>query len=163
MTPVFGRYVPVAAPKTEAGWDQVKADRLAADPCPDAADPGSVNAWVNEQVNYQLDPNDWQTPAQTLAALSGDCKDYAVLKRAILLAKGFAEESMFLVVGMDMQANAQHAVMWTSAGVMDNFKDALLSPDDLEAVFEPVFALSEKQSFFYEMLQPAPPSAEGGD
>jgi predicted transglutaminase-like cysteine proteinase len=161
MKPDFGRYVPIAAPKTEAGWDAVKAHRLGADPCPAAADAAAVNAWVNDQVDYLLDPNIWQAPSQTLACRTGDCKDYAVLKRAILLAKGFAEESLFLVVGMDMEANEQHAVMWTADGVMDNMKDDLLSPVDLEEVFEPVFALSEKQSFFYEVsLAPLP---TGGD
>jgi predicted transglutaminase-like cysteine proteinase len=162
MKPDFGSYVPIAGPMTEAGWDRVKADRLDADPCPNAADAAAVNVWVNNEVNYQLDPNAWQTPAQTLATLSGDCKDYAVLKRAILLSKGVPEETLFLVVGIDMQSGGQHAVIWTSDGVMDNFKGALLSPDDLQAVFEPVFALSEKQSFFYEMLQPAPSAADGG-
>jgi predicted transglutaminase-like cysteine proteinase len=149
MNPDFGRYVPLQAHRAEPGWDTVKTDRLAEDPCPAAADAAAVNAWVNQQVNYLLDPAEWQTPSETLAKLTGDCKDYAVLKRAILLAKGFAEDELFLVVGQDMVMDEEHAVMWTADGVMDNMKDDLLSPDDLETVFTPQFAFCEEESFVY--------------
>jgi predicted transglutaminase-like cysteine proteinase len=149
MTPDFARYVPIPAHKAEAGWDSVKTDRLDEDPCPEAVDAAAVNAWVNQQVDYLLDPASWQTPSETLGKLTGDCKDYAVLKRAILLAKGFAEDELFLVVGQDTVMNELHAVMWTSDGVMDNFKDDLLSPDDLEKVFTPEFAFREGESFIY--------------
>jgi predicted transglutaminase-like cysteine proteinase len=160
MTPDFGRYAPLPAHKAEPGWDGVKTDRLAADPCPQAADAAAVNAWVNQQVTYVLDPANWRTPSQTLAKLTGDCKDYAVLKRAILLAKGFAEDELFLVVGQDLVMNELHAVMWTADGVMDDMKDDLLSPDDLQSVFTPEFAFREGQSFVYGVRPqpPAPPS-----
>ena len=159
MTPDFGRYVPLPAHKAEAGWDSVKGHRLAHDPCPNEADAAAVNAWVNQQVTYLLDPASWQTPAETLAKRTGDCKDYAVLKRAILLAKGLPEDELFLVIGQDMVMRELHAVMWTSGGVMDDMKDDLLSPDDLEEVFEPEFAFREGQSFVYGLRAPLPPPA----
>lgn len=166
MTPDFGSYVPFPSHTAEPGWEGVKADRLPEDPCPGCADAQAVNVWVNQQVRYLLDPASWQTPAETLARLTGDCKDYAVLKRAILLAKGFAEDELFLVVGQDMVMNEQHAVMWTADGVMDNFKDALLSPDDLLTVFLPEYAFREDQSYFYGLRpappEPAPPTADAG-
>jgi hypothetical protein len=50
------------------------------------------NADINQRIIYTPEPDSgdaWQTPAQTLAILHGDCEDYAILKYATLLRPGY--------------------------------------------------------------------------
>jgi predicted transglutaminase-like cysteine proteinase len=66
------------------------------------ADLGAWNAHVNATVHYLAEPpgvDIWQTPAFTVAQLTGDCEDYAILKYALLMASGVPEQRLRIVVG----------------------------------------------------------------
>lgn len=152
VLPNLGRYVPLPVTHANRFWDAVKGLRLDSDPCPDLVAPAAVDAWVNARINYELDPSQWKPPAETLQSGVGDCKDYAVLKRAILLAKGWLEGELFLVTGKDLVKGVEHAVLWTGAGVMDILADpfgGLSDPAELAEVFTPDFAYTEAQAFLY--------------
>jgi len=92
---------------------------------------GNLNRWLE----YRLEDK-WQSPAETLKLRSGDCKDYATLKYATLLAWGESEDNLAIVIGeiRHMPENEPHAFCcWKSAGqwkVLDNNFPQLIKPED---------------------------------
>lgn len=78
------------------------------------ADIGAWNAHVNAAIRYQAEApgvDIWQTPAVTLARLTGDCEDFAILKYALLAASGLSEQRLRIVVGQikSIAGNQDHA------------------------------------------------------
>src|SRR5258708_31828212 len=52
----------------------------------------AFNADINQRIVYAPEPDSgdaWQTPAQTLTILHGDCEDYAILKYATCFKPGY--------------------------------------------------------------------------
>jgi predicted transglutaminase-like cysteine proteinase len=79
---------------------------------------GAFNADINQRIVYTPEPDRgdaWQTPAQTLAILHGDCEDYAILKYATLLRAGLSADSLRIVIGeiKSIAGNQPHA--WCAA------------------------------------------------
>lgn len=76
-----------------------------------------VNDFVNGKVRYKDDiPGEeiWQTANETLQLGTGDCEDYAILKKQILLNNGYAEDQLTILVGhyRDKKGKAiQHSVL----------------------------------------------------
>lgn len=128
----------------EGKWDAVKAERIA-DPTVGQPDPPrSVNAWVNRHVAYAADPRDrWQGPAETLRLGTGDCEDYAILKRAILLARGWPANRLALVVGHDLARRQGHALLWADGLALDCLADDPIPLADLAGLFVPQWAFGE--------------------
>jgi predicted transglutaminase-like cysteine proteinase len=101
-----------------AKWRGVRT-QLACGPLRDAAlspgaDIGAWNAHVNAAIRYQAEApgvDVWQTPAVTLAQLTGDCEDFAILKYALLAASGVSEPCLRIVVGQikSIAGNQDHA------------------------------------------------------
>ena len=65
--------------------------------------------YVTDPVNYGV-PDYWATPIQFLNK-DGDCEDYAIIKFMSLRALGFDNDQMRVVVLLDMNLNAGHAVL----------------------------------------------------
>lgn len=99
-----------------------------------------LNRRVNRAIKYKLSAS-WQSPEETLALGSGDCKDYATLKRRLLLERGVPAEDLKIIVGR--LAGLGHAWLAVYLGdgwlVLDNNFDQLIRPDDY-INFEPAFA-----------------------
>lgn len=80
----------------------------------------AFNADINQRIIYTPEPDRvdaWQTPAQTLAILHGDCEDYAILKYATLLRAGLSAASLRIVIGeiISITGNEPHA--WCAAHI----------------------------------------------
>ncbi len=80
----------------------------------------------------------WQSPARTWNIRTGDCKDYATLKYAVLRAAGVPEEDLAVVsgdlnVGL-MNTSPQHAFTLVRLDgswlVMDSKFDRMILPKD---------------------------------
>jgi len=125
----------------EAKWEAVKAERIP-DPTTDQPNPPlSVNAWVNRAIAYAADPRDhWQGPIETLRRKTGDCEDYAILKRAILIARGWPASRLALVVGDDLIRRQAHALLWADGQLWDSLSDHPIMPAELAGDFIPHFA-----------------------
>jgi len=84
---------------------------------------------VNRAVNAAIRPQLRATQVWELGARQGDCKDYAMNKRAALLARGFPAGALRLAIGHTAGGEG-HAVLVvrTSAGdfVLDNLTDRIL-------------------------------------
>jgi len=85
----------------------------------------SVNRSVNASIRPQLRP----TQVWELGARVGDCKDYAMNKRAALIARGFPAGALRLAIGYTARGEG-HAVLVvrTSQGdlVLDNLTAQIL-------------------------------------
>lgn len=113
--------------------------RVAAEPALDA-DLGKPQAWrllqrVNGWVNANIEPvtdmdhhgvaDRWSYPDDG----KGDCEDYVLLKRRMLINAGFPRQSLLITVVRDDQ-NEGHAVLTVKSSigeiVLDNKRDAIL-------------------------------------
>lgn len=99
---------------------------------------------INRQVNASVVPvTDFELYGQeemwTYPNRYGDCEDYALLKRLMLIQHGWAPESLLMTVVWDENGDG-HAVLTvtTSAGdlVLDNKRDEILRWQSTGYVFE---------------------------
>lgn len=67
----------------------------------------SYAQWIDQNVDYRRDQGalDWARPETTLQRGYGDCKDYAMLNRAVLTAMGF-EVKVYTVQFSDQSLHA---------------------------------------------------------
>lgn len=77
--------------------------------------------WVNRAVNLAIRPMSdwaqygyaqyWASPLQTLGSEAGDCKDYAIVKFAILRELGIDQDDLRLVIVYDNSRQTEHEVV----------------------------------------------------
>ncbi|HUI21017.1 MAG TPA: transglutaminase-like cysteine peptidase [Methylocella sp.] len=93
-----------------------------------------VNTWVNAHVKSVSDMDHWGVIDQWDYPTDGkgDCEDYALFKRKILLLEGFPRQALLMTVAKDAH-NEGHAVLTvkTDAGefILDNLNDEVKSWD----------------------------------
>lgn len=138
FTDLFG-WTAVAIGYTHPQWDRVRG--CAAPAVEGIATPHQVDAWVNEFLTYAPDAADhWQTPAETLERGRGDCEDFAILKRAMLLAAGYRGDVMFVIVH-DLISRRDHAILVADGLVLDCFNSRSLPVDQVRD-YSPIMAFS---------------------
>ena len=87
-----------------------------------------INSAVNAEITPATDRDMWGAEERWDFPSSGrgDCEDYVLLKRARLMAEGFARESLLITVVTDLQGDG-HAVLTvkTDRGdyILDNMND----------------------------------------
>src|SRR5271165_2013854 len=87
-----------------------------------------VNAWVNRSVEAVSDMDHWGVVDRWDYPMDGkgDCEDYALLKRKMLIERGFPRQALLITVVRDQQ-NEGHAILTvkTNAGefILDNLND----------------------------------------
>lgn len=118
---------------------------------------GRINRAVNLAIgaaNTTAVQSTWTSPLQTLAAGSGDCKQYSVLKYAALRSAGFAADDLRLVIARIKQPQnpetkpVDHALVairndadWI---VLDNRSLAMLESRQVLDQYLPLFALDDR-------------------
>ena len=117
---------------------------------------GRINRAVNLAIGAASAAvqSTWSAPLQTLAAGSGDCKQYAVLKYAALRSAGFAAGDLRLVIARIRHPQnpdakpVDHAVVTirNDAGwiVLDNRSLAMLESRQVLDQYLPLFALDDR-------------------
>lgn len=94
-------------------WEAVKDARLPADLS--AASPSEAHALTDDLVEYrpELDNSDhWQPPAESLELGHGDCEDWSLVARALLLNGGANPADIWLLIVYDLIARNDHALLW---------------------------------------------------
>lgn len=99
-----------------------------------------INSQVNESVQYKTDLAQYATPEfWKEAGTFGDCEDYALLKRKLLLGHGWPSDKMGLCICY-LPTGEGHCVLWvdTDKGsfILDNNYNWPVSPIDLPYVWE---------------------------
>jgi predicted transglutaminase-like cysteine proteinase len=111
---------------------------------------GVVNRAINLAVRPMSDlaqwgvADRWSAPLATLTSGRGDCEDYAIAKYAALIAAGFAEDDLRLVIVRDIAIGEDHAIVTARLDgnwiVLDNRRLALLTDAEMQRVV-PLFVL----------------------
>jgi predicted transglutaminase-like cysteine proteinase len=87
-----------------------------------------VNAWVNRSVEAVSDMDHWGVVDRWDLPMDGkgDCEDYALMKRKMLIERGFPRQALLITVVRDQQ-NEGHAILTvkTNGGefILDNLTD----------------------------------------
>lgn len=107
-----------------------------------------INVAVNRNVTYVPDPTDqWQTPQETMKLRKGDCEDYVLLKRAMLLNKGWRSDQLVMLIAKDLLMRQDHALLLVLDGdriwMLDNFHDRVIDALKPLDYLLPIVALSE--------------------
>ena len=95
-------------------WEGVKDARL-----PLALQAGNSSeavALAREHIKYKREPDsldDWQLPTETLRRGEGDCEDWCLFVRALLLNGGIPSHKLWLLIVHDLAAKQDHALLWT--------------------------------------------------
>ncbi len=81
-----------------------------------------VNTRVNHYVKYVFDPkNHWQSPQETIAKGTGECIDYALLKRQIVIQLGLAApKDTYIILIYDRKVKMEHAVLMVNHMILDS-------------------------------------------
>ena len=126
----------------------------------------AVNAYVNAHVRFVDDSiqfgaaDRWLAPSDTLARGRGDCEDYAIAKRAMLRAAGFADKDLYLVVLKDLSRRADHAVLVVRAAgrflVLDNGTDRIVDSADVRD-YRPVLTFTAGHVYTHGYRRDLPP------
>ena len=112
-----------------------------------------INSDVNASVTYKTDLEQYDTPEFWVeAGTIGDCEDYALLKRKVLLKNGFARKDLHLALCWD-ETNTYHCVLLcrTDKGwfVLDNRYTLPIPPKTLQYVWDK--ALDEVDGKWYTL------------
>ena len=94
-----------------------------------------INREVNESVSYKTDLEQYSTPEfWKEAGAFGDCEDYALRKRELLLNAGFARKDLHLALCWD-ETGAYHCVLLVDTDngwyALDNRHSAPMPPSSL--------------------------------
>ena len=106
------------SPRGDRRWIAVRDARgMTIPPLPPTGRLGAVQTAVNNRVVYHQEAVDrWETPQNTWAAKVGDCEDFVILKRAMLLNAGWPDDDLFMVIGNDLARRGPHAVLVACQG-----------------------------------------------
>lgn len=117
-----------------------------------------VNRLVNNALIYQMEGitrpeiDHWQSFSETIGSGSGDCEDFALVKRAILVRMGYSEESMFVSVVKDRDRGLYHAVLVVKSDseyfILDNLADTVLE-DKFYTNYMPIYSLTSSQTWIH--------------
>ncbi|KZL19150.1 hypothetical protein PsAD2_02209 [Pseudovibrio axinellae] len=114
-----------------------------------------LNSYINENAGF--DPQSvraghadvWRAPLQFLG-FRGDCEDYAIAKYFSLLALGYSEEDLRLVVVKDSRRNVIHAVtsllFQGERYVMDSLRPVVTKETDL-LHYQPLVSMRRDMHF----------------
>jgi predicted transglutaminase-like cysteine proteinase len=99
-----------------------------------------VNSHVNSTITEVSDMEQygredvWALPTSG----KGDCEDFALLKRKLLIQRGWPASALSIVVGATSQGEA-HAILMVATGsgnyVLDNLTSSILPPEQTGHVF----------------------------
>jgi hypothetical protein len=143
----FGQWQAVEWPRVDPRWVAVEPHRVAA--IDGLTDPASVHAWARANLEWRPDLiDDWSPPAETLARRGGDCEDWCIAERALLLAAGWPDEDIWMVVARDLLAKMEHALL-VADGLALDCRGSRLIPVDEIADYRPIVAFRGAEAFTF--------------
>jgi hypothetical protein len=147
----FQGWISVDGAPLSPKWIRVESQRIS--PIEGLETPKQVIVWMRRNITYKRDDVDyWQSPEETLSLKTGDCEDYAILGRAILIAAGFDSSTIWVLMGKDLITREEHAVLVVQNFVLDCRTDIV---QKLEAFtdFAPIVAYSDNRAVIFGRKQ----------
>lgn len=114
-----------------------------------------VHNYARSHVTYKREPvaaDDWQKPTDTLKRGAGDCEDFAVLERALLLSVGYKEADLYVVVLNEAMAGfsgtQDHAVVFCGDHYLDCRTGNVLHKSQFKDA-RPIFAFKQNLAYLF--------------
>ena len=126
-----------------------------------------INRKVNTLIGYRADRGDhWSSLTETALRGAGDCEDYALAKRALLVAAGFDESQIQFIVLKETRRQIYHAVIAVHIDgaryILDNLSDAVM-PDSVYRSYLPVVSFAEGKTYLHGFADSRAQLARGTD
>ena len=126
-----------------------------------------INRKVNALIAYRADAGDhWASLTETALRGAGDCEDYALAKRALLVGAGFDESQIQFIVLKETRRQIYHAVIAVHiAGtryILDNLSNAVM-PDSVYRSYLPVVSFAEGKTYLHGFADSRAQLARGTD
>ena len=152
MAPDLCGWTALRSPRLDSRWLAVKDYRLSGVRVEAPGRFSKVQSLVNKELTYQPEAVDvWHAPAIAWAIGYGDCEEFALIKRAILIDSGIPDEDLFFVLCHDLARHAPHAMLVArqagKAYVMDIGSDAY--PVEKARDYMPVAAFTGSSAWVY--------------
>lgn len=112
--PKLWGWAPLECPANDQRWNRVHRHRLTRKLAISATMPllSACDAATKELIDYRPDNADrWEWPDVTLERGHGDCEDFAIMTRALLIQNGIADDRIFFLIARDLIARADHAML----------------------------------------------------
>lgn len=126
-----------------------------------------INRFVNARIAFTDDERQfgradvWQSAGESLSRGRGDCEDYALAKRALLRAAGFADSDLYLVIVKDLVRRSDHAVLAVASNgrllVLDNGTDRIVDAADITD-YRPIFTYTAGKRWTHGYRRDAEPA-----
>lgn len=111
-------------------------------------DPATAHKWVREHIEYRREAaDDWAAPQLTLQRGYGDCEDFVLLERALLLAAGW-KSPVYMLIAFDQLAREDHALLVTQGEILD-CRTPRIIPVASFADYMPKLAFSSDESLTF--------------
>jgi predicted transglutaminase-like cysteine proteinase len=112
-----------------------------------------INYWVYRNVAYKPDNIDEWSPAEvTLQRRYGDCEDLALLKRALLLAQGYKEDDVIMLIVYDLISRQDHALLLVNSSnrwyILDSRTPTVLRQEQVQD-YTPIKGYTRHQTWIF--------------
>ena len=112
-----------------------------------------VNRKVNALIAYRSDRGDqWASLTETALRGTGDCEDYALAKRALLIGAGFDADRIQFIVLKETRRQIYHAVIAVHLNgkryVLDNLSNSVM-PDSIYRFYLPVASFAAGKTYLH--------------
>ncbi len=117
-------FTPLAISRADSRWLTVKDQGL---PGVRVDAPGrfsKAQRLVNKRLEYRSETVDrWDRPSVAWQAQAGDCEEFALCKRAVLLNSGIPDDDLFFVLVNDLIQRRPHALLIARQGALSYILD----------------------------------------
>lgn len=127
-------------------WEAVKDARLPTDLS--AASEAEAHAEAEALVEYcaeRTDADSWLAPCDTVGLGRGDCEDWCLVARALLINGGFDSASLWLLVVKDLICRQDHALLWTPSCYLDCRANRPI-PHSVFSEFRPIIGFADDEA-----------------
>lgn len=126
-----------------------------------------VNRRVNSTIRYRADRGDrWASVTETALRGAGDCEDYALAKRALLMRAGFDADQIQFVILKETRRQLYHAVLAVHVNgtryILDNLSKAVM-PDTVYRSYLPMASFAGSQAYLHGFTDARSQLARGTD
>lgn len=130
-------------------WLAVKDERVQYNPA--CSNMPSTHKWVRGNIQYKAEialKDMWQKPSETLQCRSGDCEDICILERALLIAAGYLNSDIEMLIVWDLLTREYHALLFVKDHFLDNRVQGVLHVSQFRD-YRPFMGYRGNQAFLY--------------